>query len=214
MIYSYPWTPLAVSRCIFKSFPFTLTCFRLARVFNMPICFPCHFRHFITAKCPWRKSLECSLLWETNLISQLQLCTGHTGERFNGCAERKQCLLPSQQKQSSSKEKEKKGVKCQAVCSQQIMKWWIIDFLRNCYFILILQGRYLVCCNTLNHTVSWSVNSLIQLQTRKKKCSYLRFTIYKYPFLLSLQTEDTVFCFDKFFAIILLFMFKGQIKIR
>lgn len=110
VIYSYPWTLLTVSKCIFKSFPFTLTFLRLARVFNMPVCFPCHVRCFITAKCPWKKSLEyqCLLLWETNLISQLQLCTGHTGERFNGCAERKQCLLPSQQKQSSSKEKGKK----------------------------------------------------------------------------------------------------------
>lgn len=111
---------VTVSKCIFKSFPFTLTFCTLARVFNMPACFPCHVRCFITAKCPWKKSLEyqCLLLWETNLISQLQLCTGHTGERFNGCAERKQCVLPSQQKQSSSKEKGKKKANHQTACSQ------------------------------------------------------------------------------------------------
>lgn len=141
VIYSYPWTPLTVPKCIFKSFPFTLPCLRLARIFNMPICFPCHLRRFITAKCPWKKSLEykCSLLRETNLISELQLHTGHTGERFNGYAERKQHLLPSQQKQPSKMGKKNKNnpVKQHAV-RQQIMKQWIIDFLRNCYFILIL----------------------------------------------------------------------------
>lgn len=141
VIYSYPRTPLRVPKCIFKSFPFTRTCLRLARIFNMPVRLPCHLRRSITAKRPWKKSLEykCSQLRESNLISELQLRTGHTGERFNGCAERKQHLLPSQQKPSSKKGKRSKNnpVKQHAV-RQQIMKQWIIDFLRNCYFILIL----------------------------------------------------------------------------
>lgn len=71
VICSYPRALLTASKCIFKSFPFTLTHLRLARVFNMPVCFPCHFRRFITAKCPWKKSLEyqCSLLWERPTLS-------------------------------------------------------------------------------------------------------------------------------------------------
>lgn len=138
VIYCHPKTQLKVSKCILESFPFTLPCLWPARVFNMAVCFPCHLRCFITAKCPWKKSPEyqCSQLWEPNLISEAQRCTGHAGERFNGCAARERRFLPSQQKQSSSKEK-KRTVKQHAV-RQQIMKQWIIDFFGNCYFLLIL----------------------------------------------------------------------------
>lgn len=142
VICSYPRALLTASKCIFKSFPFTLTHLRLARVFNMPVCFPCHFRGFITAKCPWKKSLEyqCSLLWERPALSLNCSSAQDTQVRDLMAVLRENSIYCQASKSSPvqrGKKRKKSTVKQHAV-RQQIMKQWIIDLLRNCYFILIL----------------------------------------------------------------------------
>lgn len=152
VICSYPRALLTASKCIFKSFPFTLTHLRLARVFNMPVCFPCHFRRFITAKCPWKKSLEyqCSLLWERPTLS-LNCSSAQDMQVRDLMAVLREKSVYCQASKSSPVQRgggREKKVDCQTACSQskcmhaackqQIMRQWIIDFLRNWYFILIL----------------------------------------------------------------------------
>lgn len=138
----------------------------------MSVCFPCHFRCFIAAKCPWKKSLEyqCSLLWERPTLSLNCSSAQDTQVRDLMAVLRENSLYCQASKSSpvqrGKKKKREKKAHCQTACSQTANNEAMHNkFLMQLVFYPDIIGWDLFYCNTLKQIVS-SVNPQTKLQTK------------------------------------------------